>query len=181
MPSVSRCSAWSNSSRGRSRYGLRAAENFEQRLLFPCFRSAGSDQLLHQDVEGLRRNLEPVEDAGAHGADHRGLLHEVVAREGKESAFGNGAAPVAGTPDALHADRDGARGLNLAHQIHGPDVDAELERRSRDEHANLAVLEAVFRIQAQFAREAAVVAGDVFDAKALAELKREPSRPSTAC
>jgi hypothetical protein len=76
---------------------------------------------------------------------------------------------VAGASHALHADGDGARGLDLADEVDGADVDAEFKRSRRDEHADFAVLQTMFGVEAELAREAAVVAGDVFFTEALAE------------
>ncbi len=80
---------------------------------------------------------------------------------------------MAGAAYALHGDGDGARRLNLADEVDGADVDAEFERGGGDEHANLAVLEAVLGVEAQLAGEAAVVAGDVLFAETFAEREGE--------
>ncbi len=81
---------------------------------------------------------------------------------------------MASAPHALHADGDGARRLNLADQIHSADVDAEFEGGRRNEHANLAVLQAMLGVETQFAGEAAVMAGDVFLAQSFAEGEGQP-------
>ena len=122
---------------------------------------------------GLRRDLEQVELAGAHLADERGLLQQVVAGGGEEAALGDGAAPVAGAADALHGDGDGARGGDLADQVDVADVDAELERGGGDEDPDLAVLQALLGVEAQLARERAVVRGDGFRAEAGGQFEGE--------
>src|SRR5581483_8615117 len=151
--------------------GLRAAEDLEESFLFPYLRGARGDELLHQHIEGLGRNLEAVEDTGAHGANHGRLFHKIVASQCEKSAFGDGAAPVARTSHALHPDGDRSWGLNLTHKVHAPDVDTQLQRCGCHEDANLAVFQPVLCVEAEPAREAAVMAGDVFNAKAFSELE----------
>jgi len=46
-------------------------------------------------------NDEPVKLALLDGAHQRSAFHQFVTRGRKEAAFGNGAAPVSGTPKAL--------------------------------------------------------------------------------
>ena len=82
-----------------------------------------------------------IEIALANGANRGGAFQQFVARGGEEAAFGDSATPVTGAAHALQCDRDGARRVDLADQIDGADVDAELERRGRDQQANLAVLQ----------------------------------------
>ena len=51
-------------------------------------------------------------------------------------------------PDALQEGVDGARRADLTDQIHIADVDAELERGGRDQHLQLAALQALLRVEA---------------------------------
>ena len=55
-------------------------------------------------------------------------------------------------------------------QVDAADVDAEFERGGGDEGLELTVFELLFHVQATFAREAAVVAGDAFLAEAVAQV-----------
>ena len=68
----------------------------------------------------------------------RRALDEVVARRREQPPLRHGAAPVAGAADALHGHRNRSRRSNLTDEIDRADVDAELERRRRDDHAQLA-------------------------------------------
>ena len=126
-----------------------AAEHVVERVFFPRLGSAAGDDLLHEHVDGLRRNFELVEFAGAHLADERGLFQQIVARGGEEAAFGNGSAPVAGAADALHGDGNGARGADLADEVDVADVDAEFERGGGDQDLDLAALQALLGIEAE--------------------------------
>ena len=95
----------------------------------------------------------PVELARANGANQRGALDQFVARGGEEAALRLRADPVARAADALQRDRDRARRADLADQIDGSDVDAELERSRRDHRPQLAVLQTRLGVQAQSWRE----------------------------
>src|ERR1700761_673382 len=79
---------------------------------------------------------------------------------------------VSRPPDALQERCDRTRRTELAHQIDVADVDPELERRSRDQHAQFAALQALLRIEAIFFRETAVMRGDRFLAETLGKMAR---------
>ena len=70
---------------------------------------------------------------------------------------------MAGAADALHAGGDGGRRLDLNDEVDRAHVDAQLERRSRDDGANPTGLELVFDLGALGGGEGAVVgAGEGF-------------------
>ena len=99
---------------------------------------------------------------------------------GYRRPFGHRAARVAGAADALEQRRDAARRAELADQLDRPDVDAELERGRRDQHAQIARAQALLDAQPPLLREAAVVRGDLALAEPLLEQVRhalgEPAR-----
>jgi hypothetical protein len=68
-------------------------------------------------------------------------FQQVVARGGKQTALGDRSTPVAGAAHALQSNCNRARRVDLADQIDGADVDAQFERRRRNQQANLAVLQ----------------------------------------
>ena len=166
MPSLSSLTTLVEERTGEIAIGVGAAEDMEEVVFVPGFGGDTGDDLLHQHVGGLGRDFEPVEFAGAHLADERGLFEEIVARGGEEAALGDGPAPVAGAADALHGDSDGAGAGDLADQVDVADVDAEFERGGRDEDADLAVLQALLGVEAEFAGERAVVGGDTVRGRA---------------
>ena len=157
---------------GRSRRDRRGGSG-EQLLLAPFLRGTRRHDLLRQHVERRVGNDEAVEIAVPDRAHQRRALDQVVARGGEEASLGNRAAPVAGAADALQGDGNRARRTDLAHQIDGADVDAEFERRGRDQHFHLAVLQFLFGREAQLAREAAVMRGDIVFAEPLAQMVRD--------
>src|SRR5690242_20055367 len=114
-----------------------ARDECKEVVLLPGFGGAGSDDLLHEDVEGLRRDFKLIKRAGANGANERGELNEVVAGGGEEAGFGGCATPVAGAPSTLQRRSDGTRRVELADEIDGADVDAELERGGGNQELNL--------------------------------------------
>src|SRR5581483_8549949 len=108
--------------------GPRAGEEREEVVFLPGLCGAGGDDLLHQDIERLRRDFQLIKRAGTNGADQRGELDKVVASGGEEACLGRGATPVTGTAGALQCGCDGARCVELADEVDGADVDTELER-----------------------------------------------------
>jgi hypothetical protein len=83
---------------------------------------------------------------------------------------------VAGTPDALEQGRDGARAAYLTAEIYLAHVDAELERRGRNQGPEATLFEPRLGGQAVLAREAAVVGRDAWGfaarVQALAQVPR---------
>jgi len=117
--------------------------------------------LLHEDVDGLRRYFEEIELAGAHLAKERRLLEQVVTGRGKEAAFGDRSAPVSGATHALHGHGNGASGGDLADKVDIANVDAKFERGGRNQDSNLAVLESLLCIKPKLAGERAVMGSDL--------------------
>ena len=114
---------------------------------------------------GCVRNLQPIQLAGAHLADQRAVLHQIVARGRKQPALRNRAAPVPCSAHALHRDRHRARRGNLAHQVDVADIDAELQRSRRNQNPNLAILQPLLGIQPQRARQRPMMRRDALRPK----------------
>ena len=150
--------------------GIGAAHAVEERVFVPILAGAHGNDLLRQDVERRVGNVQDIEIALANGANGGGAFQQVVARGGEEAAFGDGSTPVTGAAHALQCDSDGARRVDLADKVDGANVDAKLERCGRDQQANLAVLQLALGVEAQLAREAAVMGGDLVFADALAKM-----------
>ena len=64
----------------------------------------------------------------------------------------------------------------MAYQVHGSDINTQLQRSRSDQHLHLAFLELPLRLQTQLARQTPVVRGDIFFAKPLGKLVRHPFR-----
>ena len=75
-----------------------------------------------------------------------------------------------GAADALQEDGDAAGRADLADEVDAADVDTEFERGSSHKGFEPAVLELLLDVEAAFAGEAAVVAGDAFLAEAVAQV-----------
>ncbi len=154
--------------------------HIEERLLVPALGTTGCNDLLHQHIDRRVRDLQPVELTGDHLAHQGSLFQQIVARHGKEAAFGNGTSPVAGAADPLHGDGDRARGLNLADEVDRADIDTELQRGGGDQDLDLALFQALLGIKTERARERAVVGCHGIRTDALRELKAdlfyEPAR-----
>ena len=102
-----------------------------------------------------------------------GALEQVHAELGEDPALARVADLVAGAPDALQAARHRLRRLDLEHEVDGAHVDAELERRRRDQARQLARLEHLLDHGALLARERAVVGARDLDDRA-ARLSHPP-------
>jgi len=72
---------------------------------------------------------------------------------------------VAGAAYALERDGNRTRRTDVADEVDGADVDAEFERCGRYQDFYLAFFQFAFGFEAQLAREASVVSGNVFFAK----------------
>ncbi len=83
---------------------------------------------------------------------------------------------MARAPDPLQERRDPARRADLTDEIHCADVDAELQRRGRDERGEIARAQPLLHAQPPLARQAPVVGGDPLGAEPLAQAVRDPLR-----
>jgi len=113
-----------------------AADEFEQRILVPFLGGGFGDDLLREHVERLVRNEHAVELAVLHRAHHCRAFDQIVAGEREDAALGQAAHRVARAADALKKRRDAVRRGDLTDEIDWPIVDAQLERRSCDQHLN---------------------------------------------
>ena len=154
--------------------GSGAPHQVEQLRLLPRLRRAGRDDLLGEDVERRLGRMHRVELARAHAAHERGALDQLVARRGKQASLRHGAARMARAADSLEEGGQAARRAELTHQLDGPDVDAQLERRGRDECCELAVAQPLLDALAALDGEAAVMRRDAVRAEPLAEQVRDP-------
>ncbi len=116
----------------------------------------------------------PVQLAVRDGPQQRRAFDQVVARFRKNPALRQARDRMARSADALQEGRDAVRRSDLADQIDSPNVDAELERRGRDQRFQVASLQARFRSKPFFLRQAAVMCGYRCLAEAFAQLMRNP-------
>jgi hypothetical protein len=75
-----------------------------------------------------------------------------------------------GAADALQERRDRTRRSQLANQINGPNVDAQLQRRGGNERFQFATLETVLRIEPEFRGKAPVMRRDFVLAHPFAQM-----------
>ena len=96
-------------------------------------------ELLDQDVEGSLGRQQSVEVSGAHCAQKRAALDEVVSGLGEQPALGHAIAIVVCASDPLQERRDVARRSDLADKVDRADIDAEFERSGRDQSLEVPV------------------------------------------
>ena len=134
-----------------------AAHQREQVVDVPVVDRARGDDLLREHVERQARVAHLLDQAFAHAAHDHGRLEQVAAPLREDLAGARLADVVTGPPDPLHPTRDRARRLDEHDEIDGAHVDAELERRCRDEPAQATRLQLVFDEEPLLAGEGAVV------------------------
>jgi len=81
---------------------------------------------------------------------------------------------VARAADPLQRAPHGGRRLHLDHQVDGPHVDAQFQRRGGDEGRQPTGFEVVLDLGARLPRDGAVMGPDQFLARQLVQCGREP-------
>ena len=136
-------------------------ELVDRHALLPGARRDG-DHLLRQHVERVARHDRGLDEPLAHAPRHDGALQQVRAELGEDAPARDLPHAVAGAADALQASGHRLGRLHLHDEVHRAHVDAQLERRGRDQTGQRARLEQVLDDDALLARERPVVgAGDL--------------------
>ena len=76
----------------------------------------------------------------------------------------------------LQRHRNRARGINLHHQVHKPDINSQLERSCRDQYAHLPLFQFPLRRQPELARQTTVMRRNVLLPNALTQMMRQSFR-----
>jgi len=129
---------------------------------------------LRQHIEGLVNHLKLVQLALAHRADRRRGLHQIVARQRKKHAFGNGPKPMSRAAHPLEQHGEISRRADVADRVDVADIDAQLQRRGGHHDGKLTAFQFFFDFETGLARETAVVRADFPLAQALGQLVRHP-------
>src|SRR5271168_1742733 len=106
----------------------RAAE-YAQQLGFGDFVLLGGDRddLLRRNIDASRRYFHFVEMPAANRAHRSAAFEQVVGGHREEAALGRSAETVPRSANALDGGRNGFRRIELADELDGTDVDAELD------------------------------------------------------
>src|SRR5262249_23572864 len=137
-----------------------AADEREQLVLVALAARRLGDDLLGEDVERRAQDEERVELAAADAVEERCAFDELVARLREQTRLCDAADRVAGTAGTLQERGDRARRTELADEVDVADVDAELERRGRNEQAQLAAFQPLLGGEPRLPGEAAMVRRD---------------------
>jgi hypothetical protein len=146
------------------------AHEVEQLVGAPLLGGDLGHDLLGGDVEGQAGELHRVESAGPHGGQQGRALDELVAGEGEEAALRRPRPAVVGAAHPLEEGGDAAGRADLAHQLDGADVDAQLERSGGHEGPEVAGPQPGLDPVAALLGEAAVVGRHRLVAEALGQL-----------
>src|SRR5208282_5369586 len=98
----------------------------------------------------------------------------------EEPALGRRAEAVPRAADALNRGRDGFGRIELAYELDSANVDAEFERRGRNDRLQLAALETLLGEQALDPSEAAMMRHHCVGAEPLLQIQRDPLRMPAA-
>ena len=137
---------------------------------------ADRNDLLREHVERVARNLRLLDQTRTHPLHDDGRLEQVGAKFREDPALRHRVQRVTRATDALQAARDRLRRLDLDHEIDRAHVDAELERRRRDETRNAARLQVFLDDHALLARQRAVVRARNLILGQLVQPQRQPLR-----
>ena len=153
---------------------VRAAQ-YAQQFGFGDFVFLGGDRddLLRRDIDASRRNFHLVEMPAANRAHRRAAFEQVVDGHREEAALGRCAEAMPRPADALNRGRDRFGRIDLADELDRADVDAEFERRGRDDRLQLAALEPLLGQQPLGAREAAMMRHHRVGAEPLLQVDRD--------
>ena len=132
------------------------------------------DDLLREHVERVAGDARLLDVAAAHRACDDGALEEVRSELREDPALRDRVQVVPGATDSLEAAGDRLRRLDLDHQVDCAHVDAELERRRRDEARDPPGFQVLLDDRPLLARERSVVGPrDLTRAAVLVALVRE--------
>ena len=138
----------------------RAADRREQLVDVPVVHRRHRHDLLRDDVERVAGIARRLDRALVHRPRDRGAGDEIAAELREDDALADRVRLVAAAADALQAAGDRRRRFDLDDQIDRAHVDAELERRGRDQRAQGAGLQQVLDLDALRPRDRAVVRAD---------------------
>ena len=157
---TTKSSAHWNSARVELAIGPRALHLLVHRLGREAAADGDRHQVLDQDVERLVVGRALLDPAGERRAPRRDRLDQLE-RVGRHERDPAGAAGrVAAAAGALQQARDAFRRADLQHALDRQEVDAEVERRGRDDRLQAPFLEAELDPVAHFLVERAVVERD---------------------
>src|ERR1700675_2931915 len=124
--------------------GPGAAQPIIKLCFRPILRRDFRDDLLRHHVERRVRDDEAVKRSATDAVDKGCALHEIVARERKQTSLRRAADRVTGTADALQEGCDRTRRTDLTNEIDVADIDPELERGGRHQSLQFPALQPLF-------------------------------------
>ncbi|MNS21026.1 hypothetical protein D3C72_527800 [compost metagenome] len=128
--------------------GRGLAQAVEQGLFVPGLVAGFGDDLLGQHVQRRPGNVQFIQLAPAYAVEQGHAFDQVIARGREQAPLGHAIDLVSGAADPLQQGRDRAWRSDLADQVDVADIDAQLQRCSGHQHLQLAILQALFGIQA---------------------------------
>ena len=152
---------------GQIAIGPGAPQQGKKFVLVPVTRRHFGGDLLGQHIERLILDGKPVKFAAPDAVEQCRAFGEIIAREGKQAAFGQAIDGMSRASDPLQKTCDRTRRSELAHQIDIADVDAKFEGSGRDKRFELALFQTMLGVAPMLLRHAAMMGGDPVGAEAL--------------
>jgi hypothetical protein len=151
-----------------------AADGAIQRVDAPVVHRNHCDDLLCEHVQRIARIADRLDLRLVHRACDGGARDEVASILGDDDAAAGLIDRVPRASDALHPARDRRRRLDLDHEIDRAHVDAEFERRGRDEAPQLSGFQPVLDLDPLRTGERSMMRAHERFAGKLVERRREP-------
>ncbi len=132
---------------------IRATHERERIPRGPVVDAHHRDDALREHIERVLDRPRRLDVARPHRLDNGCALHQIVAKSRDHDSSAHRAEIVARAPDSLQPRADSLRTLQLDHEVHGANVDPELERAGGDQRGQLPRLERALQLQPPFSRE----------------------------
>ena len=137
--------------------GPRTTHELVERFFVPFSACDFGGDLLRQHVERLHRHAQAIQLLAAHRVEQCHAFHQIVARYRKQAPLRQAADHVTRAPDTLKQSGYRTRRRDLTHEVHVPDVDAELQGCGSDQRFQLTALQLLLGFEALLARKTAVM------------------------
>src|SRR5437867_4296347 len=127
---------------------VRPPDQLERLIDVPPFLKGHRDERLGEDIEGIARDVHPVDPGVIRGFREGRALHEVPRLERDHPADRGLAVRMARAADPLQSFRDGLGGTNLDDEVDVTDVDSQFQGSRGDGRLQLTVFQLLLHLEA---------------------------------
>ena len=137
--------------------GLRPPEHVEQLSVLPVVSGDDADDLLSKNIEASSGDVHGIDFSLHHRPGDRRGLHQFVPLKNQYPTLARCVEQVAGSTDPLQSAGNGFGRLELVDQVHGADINAQLQRGRRDQGVQFTVLESILGLKPHLLGDRTVV------------------------